>query len=69
MKHIRKHLRNISKETIKKTVTGIVLLFFATIMIFQKDAPKQEIQFIWNADTTKVHNAASQQWDYLFQDE
>ena len=39
-------------------------------MLFQKDTAKTtDLQFIWNADEALVHNAASQQRDYLFQDE
>jgi hypothetical protein len=64
-----KHLKNISKETIKKLTTTLVLLFFAMVMIFQKDTSIPEVQFVRNMDETSVHNAASQQWDYLFQDE
>ena len=51
-------------------MTIIVLLFFAMVMIFQKDAPSSELQFVRNdnANIGNVHNAA-QQRDYLFQDE
>ncbi len=54
----------------KKTATTLVLLFFAMVMIFQKDTTKTtELQFVRNTDEVFVHNAANQQWDYLFQDE
>lgn len=69
MKHIKKHLQKISKETMKKGFTTLVLLFFAMVMIFQKDSPNAQMEFVWNADEVFMHNAASQQRDYLFQDE
>ena len=74
MKHIKKHLQKISKETMKKWVTTLVLLFFAMVMIFQKDAPTQGLQFIRNADEAFIHGAANEnpppsQRDYLFQNE
>lgn len=70
MKHLKKHLQKISKDTMKKTATTLVLLFFAMVMIFQKDTTKTtELQFVRNTDEVFVHNAANQQWDYLFQDE
>jgi hypothetical protein len=68
IKHAKKHLQKISKETIKKGSTTLVLLFFAMVMIFQKDAANTQLQFVRNADEAFVHNAA-QQRDYLFQDE
>ena len=54
----------------KKWMTSIVLLFFAMVMIFQKDAPSVELQFVRNDSESfvDVHNAA-QQRDYLFQNE
>lgn len=58
----------------KKTVTTLVLLFFAMVMIFQKDSPTTQLQFVRNMDETFLHNAANEntipsQRDYLFQNE
>lgn len=58
----------------KKTVTAITLLFFAMVMLFQKDTQVQELQFIRNTNETFVHgvaneNAPPSQRDYLFQNE
>jgi hypothetical protein len=69
MKHIRKHLQKINKDIMKKGITTLILLFFAMVMIFQKDSPTAQLQFIRNADEFFMHNAANQQRDYLFQDE
>jgi len=52
----------------KKGLTTLVLLFFAMVMIFQKDSPKTGLQFVRNDSEVFVHNAA-QQRDYLFQNE
>ncbi len=70
MKHLKKHLQKISKESIKKVITGLVVLFFGMVMLFQKDtSTTTQLSFVWNADEMFMHNAASQQRDYLFQDE
>lgn len=74
MKHNRNQSKKISKESIKKWGTTIVLLFFAMVMIFQKDMPNTELQFVRNSDETNIHgvaneNAPSSQRDYLFQNE
>ncbi len=73
MKHLKKrltkHIKNISKATLKKTMSALVLLFFAMAMLFQKDASTAELQFVWNADEVFLHNAPNAQWDYLFEDE
>ena len=68
-KHLEKHIRNISKDAIKKTMSALVLLFFAMAMLFQKDASTAELQFVRNVDEVFVHNAPNAQWDYLFEDE
>lgn len=68
-KHITKHVRNISKTTIKKGATTLILLFFAMAMLFQKDAPSGELQFVRDIDESFIHNAPGNEWDYLFQDE
>lgn len=52
----------------KKWVSTLVILFFAMVMIFQKDTSTTEIQFVRNSDAATTHNAANQQRDYLFQD-
>ena len=52
----------------KKWISGLVILFFAIVMIFQKDTPNNELQFVRNSSETSLHNAANQQRDYLFQD-
>lgn len=54
----------------KKWVTTLVLLFFAMVMLFQKDAITTQLQFVRNDSESfvNVHNAAQQQRDYLFQD-
>ena len=36
------------------------------VMIFQKDTPNTELQFVRNSSETSVHNVANQQRDYLF---
>jgi len=70
-----KHLKKISKESIKKWATTLVIIFFAMVMIFQKDAPTTtDLQFVWNMDEITSHNAPNEnatpsQRDYLFQDE
>jgi hypothetical protein len=74
MKHIKKHLQKISKEMMKKTASTVVIIFFAMVMIFQKDTPSAELQFIRNDNETFVHgaanaNAPASQRDYLFQNE
>ena len=70
MKHIQKHLKKISKDSIKKVITTLVLLFFAMVMIFQKDAPvATEMNFVRNTEEVFVHNAPDQQREYLFQNE
>ena len=74
MKHIRQHLQKISKDAIKKGSTTLVILFFAMVIIFQKDSSKQDLQFIWNSTTDITHSAPNadapaSQRDYLFQNE
>jgi hypothetical protein len=74
MKHTRNQSKKISKETIKKGSTMLVLLFFAMTMIFQKDTPNTEFQFVRNSDESNIHGAANDnkpasQRDYLFQNE
>lgn len=66
-KHLQKHLK-INENAYKKTWVTLVMIFFAMVMIFQKDATNTQLQFVRNADEQFVHNAA-QQRDYLFQDE
>ena len=46
----------------------MVFVFFAMVIIFQKDTTHTELQFVRNSSETSVHNAANQQRDYLFQD-
>lgn len=69
MKHIQNQLKKIPKEVIKKGASTLVLLFFAMVMLFQKNSSNTELQFVWNGDESTVHNAATQQRDYLFQNE
>lgn len=58
----------------KKGITTLVLLFFAMVMIFQKDTPNGELQFVRNSDQSLIHGVANNtppasQRDYLFQNE
>lgn len=58
----------------KKGSTTLVLLFFAMVMIFQKDTQNTEFQFVRNGDESSIHgvandNAPASQRDYLFQNE
>ena len=69
MKHIKKQAKKINKESIKKAISMLVILFFAMVMLFQKDVWNTQLQFVWNADEVFMHNAANTQWDYLFEDE
>ncbi len=69
MKHIVKHLKKIKKDTMKKGLTILVLLFFAMAMFFQKDAPTRGVDFVRNADEVFMYNAPNQQRDYLFVNE
>ena len=68
MNHRKQHLKKINKDTIKKISTTMVFVFFAMVIIFQKDTTHTELQFVRNSSETSVHNAANQQRDYLFQD-
>ncbi len=68
MKHLKKQIRNISKESMKKVTSGLVILFFAMVMIFQR-TETIELQFVWNMDEEFIHNAPNTQRDYLFEDE
>ncbi|MCX6824230.1 MAG: hypothetical protein NT085_03820 [candidate division SR1 bacterium] len=66
--------QKVSKEMMKKGVTTLVLIFFAMVMIFQKDAPSTELQFVRNMNETSIHGVANEnpppsQRDYLFQNE
>ena len=69
MKRIKKHIQKIKKIDIKKGATTLVLLFFAMTMVFQKDAPNTELQFIRNNAESFDHGAPNTQRDYLFEDE
>ncbi len=74
MKHIKNQLKKISKDSMKKGVTTLVLLFFVMVMIFQKDTPNGELQFVRNSDQSLIHGVANNtppasQRDYLFQNE
>ncbi len=69
MKHLRHHLKTINKKNIKKTITTLVLLFFAMTMLFQKEQSQTELQFVWTMNEEFLHNAPNTQRDYLFQDE
>lgn len=54
----------------KKAMTTLVLLFFAMVMIFQKESPvEMELQFVRNMDEVFMHNAPDTQREYLFEDE
>ncbi len=64
-----KSRKKIKKDTIKKIISTSILVFFATIIIFQKDTNTTELQFVRNTDEVFMHNAANQQRDYLFEDE
>ncbi len=68
-KQIQKHLKKINQTSIKKWATILTLIFFAMVMIFQKDVGQSELQFVRNADEVFMHNAADTQRDYLFQNE
>lgn len=68
MKNIKKHLQTINEAPIKKWASLLIILFFMMTILFQKDVPNTEFQFVRNGDTALVHNAA-QQRDYLFVDE
>jgi hypothetical protein len=52
----------------KKILSGLVVLFFAMVMIFQR-TEITELKFVWNMDEILLHNAPNTQWDYLFEDE
>lgn len=75
MKHAQKHSRKISKDTIKKGITTLVLLFFAMVMILQKDSQNTQLQFVrTDTESFGTHNAPNDnttpsQRDYLFQNE
>lgn len=74
MKHIKKHIKKINKTPIKKWWVLLIIVFFAMVILFQKDTKNTEIQFVRNSDEVSVHNAANanapaSQRDYLFQDE
>jgi len=69
MKNIQKHIKKISKTTIKKGATALMFLFFAMAILFQKDVQKIELQFVWNMDETFLHEAPNTQRDYLFQND
>lgn len=73
-KQIQRHLKKISKTSIKKWATTLTLIFFTMVMLFQKDIGTSELQFVRNADEVFMHNAANEnppasQRDYLFQNE
>jgi hypothetical protein len=68
MKHTKKQTKKINNDNFRKGITTIILLFFVMVILFQKNTQPTELQFVWNTDTTTVHNAA-QQRDYLFEDE
>ena len=68
MKHIKKHIKNISKQGMKKILSGLVILFFAMVMIFQR-TETTPLQFVRNMDEEFLHNAPNTQRDYLFEDE
>ncbi len=53
----------------KKSMSTLVLLFFAMVMLFQKDISTTELQFVRNDDEVFLHNAPNTQWDYLFENE
>jgi len=74
MKHIKNQFKKIPKEAIKKGASTLVLLFFAMVMLFQKDSSNTQLQFVRNSDENLVHGAANDnptpsQRDYLFQNE
>lgn len=74
MRDKRNQSKKINKKSIKKGGTTLVLLFFAMVMIFQKDMPNTEFQFVRNSNESNIHgvandNAPASQRDYLFQDE
>lgn len=74
MKHIKKPLKKISNNVIKKWSTILVLLFFGVVILFQKDTPNTTFQFVRNSDENDIHgvandNAQANQRDYLFQNE
>lgn len=63
-----------NNKVIKKWSTILVLLFFAIVMLFQKDTPNTAFQFIRNNNESSIHgvandNAPANQRDYLFQNE
>lgn len=66
---MKKHVKAINKDMIKKWVSGLIILFFAMTMLFQKDTPEKELQFVRNMDEVFMHNAADTQRDYLFENE
>jgi len=68
-KHLSKHIKNINKDVMKKSMSTLVLLFFAMVMLFQKDISTTELQFVRNDDEVFLHNAPNTQWDYLFENE
>jgi len=49
-------------------MSACILIFFAMVMLFQKEGTATELQFVRNSDETTTHNAANQR-DYLFQNE
>jgi len=69
MKKTQQHTKKIKKIHIKKWATTLMLLFFAMTILFQKDIPKAELQFVRHIDETFLHQAPKAQRDYLFQDE
>ncbi len=69
MKHLKRQFKKFDKDLIKKWLSGLVIIFFVMVMLFQKDATTAQLQFVRNADEVFMHNAANTQRDYLFEDE
>ena len=69
MKRTRKNFKKIKKTSIKKRESALVILFFIMVIIFQKDKPNTEFQFVRNSTDMSMHAAGNKQRDYLFEDD
>ena len=69
MKTIREKQEKEKNHQIKKGATLLILLFFAMVMLFQRESQTAEMIFVRNSEEVPLHGSAQQQRDYLFADE
>lgn len=68
MKHVKTHTKRNESISMMKVISGLVIVFFAMVMIFQRNKTT-DLQFVRNMPEEFIHNAPNTQRDYLFQDE